>query len=149
MNLKHDWINSLLIALTLTLCMFIVVDITYNEQMWEFSPFAFKTRLQAMGITVVTFFSGSYIYQRIARHFINKSKDKKKASWKEYVLVFLINFVLLNITHTFIQFYVNLNDTFKWGESALISSIVSILYAGTQWNFIQKLYRAKPSTGKG
>ena len=127
MNLKHDWINSLLIALTLTLCMFIVVDITYNERMWEFNPFAFRARLLAIGITITTFFLGSFIYQRIARYSINKSKDKKKASWKEYVLVFLINFTLLNITHTFIQFYVNLNDTFKWGESALINVVVSLI----------------------
>lgn len=127
MNLKHDWINSLLIALTLTLCMFIVVDITYNERMWEFNPFAFRARLLAMGITITIFFLGSFIYQRIARYSINKSKDKKKASWKEYVLVFLINFTLLNITHTFIQFYVNLNDTFKWGESALINVVVSLI----------------------
>ena len=127
MNLKHDWINSLLIALTLTLCMFIVVDITYNERMWEFNPFAFRARLLAMGITITAFFLGSFIYQRIARYFINKSKDKKKASWKEYVLVFLINFTLLNITHTFIQFYVNLNSTFRWGESALINVVVSLM----------------------
>lgn len=127
MNLKHDWINSLLIAVTLTLCMFIVVDITYNERMWEFNPFAFRARLQAMGITITAFFLGSFIYQRIARYSINKSKDKKKASWKEYVLVFLINFTLLNITHTFIQFYVNLNDTFRWGESALINVVVSLI----------------------
>lgn len=127
MNLKHDWINSLLIAVTLTLCMFIVVDITYNERMWEFNPFAFRARLQAMGITITAFFLGSFIYQRIARYSINKSKDKKKANWKEYVLVFLINFTLLNITHTFIQFYVNLNDTFRWGESALINVVVSLI----------------------
>lgn len=127
MNLKHDWINSLLIALTLTLCMFIVVDITYNERMWEFNPFAFRARLLAMGITITIFFLGSFIYQRIGRYSINKSKDKKKASWKEYALVFLINFTLLNITHTFIQFYVNLNDTFKWGESALINVVVSLI----------------------
>lgn len=127
MNLKHDWINSLLIAVTLTLCMFIVVDITYNERMWEFNPFAFRARLQAIGITITAFFLGSFIYQRIARYSINKSKDKKKANWKEYVLVFLINFTLLNITHTFIQFYVNLNDTFRWGESALINVVVSLI----------------------
>ena len=43
------------------------------------------------------------------------------------MLVFLINFTLLNITHTFIQFCVNLNDTFKWGESALINVVVSLM----------------------
>lgn len=59
--------------------MFIVVDITYNERMWEFNPFAFRARLLAMGITITTFFLGSFIYQRIARYFINKSKDKKKS----------------------------------------------------------------------
>lgn len=127
MNLKHDWINSLLIALTLTLCMFIVVDINYNERMWEFNAFTFKARLQAMAITVTTFFLASFIYQRIAHYSINKSKDKKRASWKEYALVFLINFALLNIMHTFIQFYVNLNETFRWGESALINVVVSVL----------------------
>ena len=33
--------------------MFIVVDITYNERMWEFNPFAFRARLLAMGITLL------------------------------------------------------------------------------------------------
>ena len=127
MNSKHEWITNFLIAFAFTICMFIVVDIAYNERIWEFNSFALKARLQAIAITVVTFYLGSYIFQRIAHYFINKSKDKKKASWKEYILVFLINFTLLNILHTFIQFYINKNESFKWVESVLINIVVSLL----------------------
>lgn len=127
MNLKHEWIHSLFIALMLVICFYIIVDITYDEQMWELNPFGFKVRLQAIGITIVTFYLSSYMYRRIAHSFINKSKDEKRANWKEYVFVFLINFIILNIVHTFIQFCINKNDFFNWRESALVNVTVSIM----------------------
>ena len=102
MNLKYEWINTLFIILPLSLCVFIIVDIAYNERIWELDTFAVKARLQALGITVAYFYLLNYIFKRVARFFIDKSKDEKKANWKEYVWVFLINFVFLNIMHTFI-----------------------------------------------
>ena len=96
MNLKYEWINTLFIILPLSLCVFIIVDIAYNERIWELDTFAVKARLQALGITVAYFYLLNYIFKRVARFFIDKSKDEKKANWKEYVWVFLINFVFLN-----------------------------------------------------
>ncbi|WP_165023524.1 sensor histidine kinase [Dysgonomonas sp. ZJ279] len=126
MNLKHEWINSFFIALTLSVCLFIVVDIAYDERIWEFGAFTLKARLQSLGITVVTFYLASYGYQRMAQLFINKNKDKKRANWKEYVFVFLINFILLNFIHIFIIFYITEMD-FRWRESLLINVTGSIL----------------------
>ena len=93
--------------------------------------FAVKARLQALGITVAYFYLLNYIFKRVARFFIDKSKDEKKANWKEYVWVFLINFVFLNIMHTFIMFCITMAGTFKWGESALINvtgALLAFLY---------------------
>lgn len=126
MNSKHEWINTFFLALTLSMCLFIVVDIAYNERMWEFGTFTLKARLQAIGVTVLFFCFGSYIYRRIAHSSINKSKDKKRANWKEYVFVFLINFPLINIVHIFIMFYIT-KMPFSWRESLLINVILSIL----------------------
>lgn len=131
MNLKYEWINTLFIILPLSLCVFIIVDIAYNERIWELDTFAVKARLQALGITVAYFYLLNYIFKRVARFFIDKSKDEKKANWKEYVWVFLINFVFLNIMHTFIMFCITMVGTFKWGESALINvtgALLAFLY---------------------
>ena len=131
MNLKYEWINTLFIILPLSLCVFIIVDIAYNERIWELDTFAVKARLQALGITVAYFYLLNYIFKRVARFFIDKSKDEKKANWKEYVWVFLINFVFLNIMHTFIMFCITMAGTFKWGESALINvtgALLAFLY---------------------
>lgn len=49
MNLKYEWINTLFIILPLSLCVFIIVDIAYNERIWELDTFAVKARLQAFG----------------------------------------------------------------------------------------------------
>ena len=54
MNLKYEWINTLFIILPLSLCVFIIVDIAYNERIWELDTFAVKARLQALGITVAS-----------------------------------------------------------------------------------------------
>jgi sensor histidine kinase YesM len=120
MNLKHEWINSFFIALTLSLCVFIIVDIAYDEQIWKFGAFALKARLQAIGIAVVCFCLLSYIFRRTANSFINKSKDEKRANRKEYVFVFLVSFILLNIAHTFITFYIT-EMGFRWRETLLIN----------------------------
>lgn len=129
MNLKHEWINTFFIALTLSLCLFIVVDIAYDERIWEFGAFTLKARLQSLSITIVSFYFVSYIFRRIAHSFINKSKDQKRANWKEYALVFLIIFILLNIIHLFIMVYITqMYDTFfRWRESLLINVTGSIL----------------------
>ncbi|WP_165042907.1 sensor histidine kinase [Dysgonomonas sp. ZJ709] len=126
MNLKHEWINTFFIALTLSICLFIVVDIAYDERIWEFSAFTLKARIQALGVTFVAFYLASYGYQRMAQLFINKNKDKKRANWKEYVFVFLINFILLNFIHIFIISYITEMD-FRWRESLLINVTGSIL----------------------
>lgn len=126
MNLKHEWINSLFIALMLSLCLYIIVDIAYDERIWEFGAFTLKARIQALGITVVSFYFASYMYRRIAHSFINKSKDKKGVNWKEFALVFLINFIILNIVHIFSVFYIT-EMGFRLRESLLINVTVSIL----------------------
>lgn len=74
MNLKYEWINTLFIILPLSLCVFIIVDIAYNERIWELDTFAVKARLQALGITVAYFYLLNYIFKRVARFFIDKSK---------------------------------------------------------------------------
>lgn len=42
MNLKYEWINTLFIILPLSLCVFIIVDIAYNERIWELDTFSEK-----------------------------------------------------------------------------------------------------------
>ena len=127
MNLKHEWIVTFFLALTLSICLFVVVDIAYDERIWEFGGFTLKARLQALGVTIVSFYLVSSIFRRIAYSFIDKSKDEKRASEKEYMLVFLIIFILLNILHIFIMFYITKAGTFKWGESALINVVGFVL----------------------
>lgn len=127
MRLKNEWINTLFIILALSLCIFIVVDIAYNERIWESTIFAVWVRLQSLGITIAYFYLLNYIFRRMARFFINKSKDEKRADWEEYVFVFLINFVLMNLVHMFIMCYVTKAEAFKWGESALINVIGALL----------------------
>ncbi|MCC8143355.1 MAG: hypothetical protein LUD02_04730 [Tannerellaceae bacterium] len=126
MSTKYEWTNSLFIAFTLALCMFILVDINYNERIWEFDSFALKIRVQAILITIVSFYAGSYLFRRIARYFIRKDTDEKRANWKEYLVVFLINFILINIIHLFIMFHVTAMG-FKWRESLLINVSASVL----------------------
>ncbi|MDD2952226.1 MAG: histidine kinase [Parabacteroides sp.] len=131
MDLKHGWMNIFFIALTLSLCLFIVVDIAYDERIWEFSAISLKARIESLSITIAYFYLLNYLFRRMARLFVNKSRNEKRANWKEYVFVFLINFVLLNILHPFMMFYVMLADTFKWRESLLINvmgTLLSFLY---------------------
>lgn len=54
MNLKHEWVIPFFLALTLSVCLFIIVDITYDERIWEFSFFTLKARVQAFGVTMVS-----------------------------------------------------------------------------------------------
>lgn len=131
MNLKNEWINTLFIILSLSLCIFIIIDIAYNERIWELNTFAIKVRLQSLGITITYFYLLNSIFKRVARSFIDKSKDEKRANWKEYASVFLINFVLLNIMHVFIMSCITMAESFKWGESALVNvtgALLAFLY---------------------
>lgn len=127
MNLKHEWINTFFLAFALSLCVFIVVDVAYNERIWELNTFAIRARIQALGITIAYFYLLNYIFRRIAHFYINKSKDEKRVNWKEYVFVFLINLTLLNTMHTFIMFCITKAEAFKWGESILINVIGALL----------------------
>ncbi|WP_333698053.1 sensor histidine kinase [Bacteroides congonensis] len=127
MNLKNEWVNNLFTILALSSCVFVVVDIAYDERIWELDLFSIKARLQSLGITIAYFYLLNSIFRRIAHFFIDKSKDEKKANWKEYMFVFLINFVLLNIMHAFIMRCVTMAEAFKWGESALINVIGALL----------------------
>lgn len=127
MNVKNKWIQTLFIAFMLSLCVFIVVDIAYDERIWELNAFAIQARLQSLGITIAYFYLLNAIFRRMAHSFIIRSKDEKRANWQEYVFVFLINITLLNVMHTFIMFFVTQSEVFKWGESALINVIGSLL----------------------
>jgi sensor histidine kinase YesM len=66
------------------------------------------------------------MYPRMAQSFIDKSKDKKRANWKEYALVFLINFIILNIIYLFIVFFIT-KMGFRWKELLLNYVTVSAL----------------------
>jgi sensor histidine kinase YesM len=126
MSFMYEWINTFFIAFILSMCLFIFVDIAYDERIWEFGTFTLKARLQAIGITVVCFYLISYAFRRTANSFINKSKDKKRANRKEYAFVFLISFTLINITHAFIMLCIT-KEAFRWRESLLINITVCIL----------------------
>jgi sensor histidine kinase YesM len=126
MNVKHEWINTFFIALTLSVCLFIFVDIAYDERIWEFGTFTLKTRLQAIGVTVVCFYLLSYIFRRIANYFIDRRKPEKRVNLKEYASVFLISFMLLNLGHIFIFSYVT-QMPFRVRESLLINVAGAIL----------------------
>jgi sensor histidine kinase YesM len=126
MNSKNEWINTFFIAFAFSICLFIFVDIAYNERIWEFGAFTLKARLQAIVITIVCFYLLSYIFRKITNFFINKSKDEKRANWKEYVFVFFISFILINISHIFIMLCITKED-FRWRESLLINVTVCIL----------------------
>lgn len=126
MNWKQEWMITFLLALTLSLCLFIVVDIAYDERIWEFGAFTLKARIQAIGVTIGAFCLGSYVFRRIARSFIRKSKNEKKATWKEYALVLLLNLLLLNSIHTFILCFIT-GMQFRWRESLLVNVAGSVL----------------------
>lgn len=118
MNSKHEWINTFFIAFALSMCLFILVDIAYDERMWEFGGFTLKARLQAIIITVICFYLLNYVFRRIAQSFVDK--NKKRTKWKEYLFVLLISFTLLNIIHTFSEFCIT-RMGFRWRESLLIN----------------------------
>ncbi|MDR0349870.1 MAG: histidine kinase [Tannerella sp.] len=130
MNVKHEQLNNFFIALTLSVCLFTVVDIAYDERIWEFSTFTLKARIWALCITVASFYLVNYIFRRIARFFTDKNKDKKSGKRKEYTLVFLVNFILLNAIHLFIMVYITQMYSgafFRWRESVLINVTGSVL----------------------
>lgn len=129
MNIKHEWITHFFLSLVLSICLFIVIDIADGKQIWEIGTFPFsKVRLLYLAVTVVFLYFGSYIYRRLALFFINRNKDKRKANWKEYLFVFLINFVILNVIHVFIAFcIIQMPMSRVWRESPLINVTLSIL----------------------
>lgn len=118
MNSKYEWINTFFIAFALSMCMFILVDIAYDERIWEFGDFTLKARLQAIVITAICFYLLNYVFRRIAQYFIDK--NNKRTKWKEYLFVFLISFILLNIIHAFSVFCIT-KMGFRWRESLLIN----------------------------
>lgn len=118
MNSRYEWINTFFIAFALSMCLFILVDIAYDERMWEFGGFTLKARLQAIVITFICFYLLNYVFRRIAQSFIDK--NKKRTKWKEYLFVFLISFTILNIMHTFSMFCIT-KMGFRWRESLLIN----------------------------
>jgi len=126
MNQKKAWINTSYIAVILAICFFIIIDIAYDERSWEFTGFTLKARLQSIGVTVVTFLLGSYMYQQMAQYFISKNRNDKRTNWKEYILIFLMNFITINIVHVFIMVYVT-EMHFRWKESLLVNVMASIL----------------------
>lgn len=50
MSVKNEYINTLFIALMLSSCVFLVVDIAYGERIWELDTFAIKARVKAMSL---------------------------------------------------------------------------------------------------
>ncbi|MCD7901219.1 MAG: histidine kinase [Bacteroides sp.] len=126
MRKKNEWINSYFIALLFSMCFFVVVDIAYDDPIWEFQSFALWARLQNIVLIMVVFFVAGYYYQRIAHHFFDKSNGKNKANRKEYVFVFLINLIAFNIVYMFIIYFIT-EEGFRWKEFLLNNSTVPIL----------------------
>ena len=126
MNLKHDRIIIFFLALTLSICFFVVVDIAYDERIWEFGAFTLKARLQAFGITAVSFYLSSYFFRRTAHFFINKAKGERIVNRKEYMFVFAIILILLNIIYIFVAFYIT-GMGFRWREALLVNMVGSTL----------------------
>lgn len=126
MKLKQEWLSTFFIALTLSVCVFLFVDIAYNERIWEFGVFTLKARLQAIGVTFVFFYLLSHVFRWIANSSVRRSDVDKKVSRKEYILVFLISFILINIAHLFIMHCIT-QQTFRWRESLLINVTVCLL----------------------
>lgn len=126
MESKYEWVTTLFIALTLSLCIFLVIDIVYDERIWELKPFTIKARLKALAVILVYFYFLNYVFRKMARSFVNKSKHEKRASWKEYLFVFLISFPLLNLAHFIIMFGITM-ESFRWKESLLVNVVVTVL----------------------
>jgi len=118
MNVKHEWLNTFLLAVTFTLCSFIVIDSAYEEPFWAFSSYALKLRIQTFSLALVFYCFGGYLYHRVAPYFINKNKDNKRTNWKEYLLVFLINFIFINIEY-FLMVSLIIKEGLKWKELIL------------------------------
>ena len=88
MNLKNEWVNNLFTILALSSCVFVVVDIAYDERIWELDLFSIKARLQSLGITIAYFYLLNSIFRRIAHFFIEKAKTRRKRTGKNICLFF-------------------------------------------------------------
>jgi len=118
MDVKQEWLNTFLLALTFTICTFIVVDSAYEEPFWEFSPYAIKLRFKTFCLALIFYCFAGYAYHRLAPYFIKKSKDKKRTNWKEYAFVFLVNFIFINIEYFLMVFFI-IKEGLKWKELLL------------------------------
>lgn len=121
---KHEWVNTLFIALALTICLLTIIDIAYDMPIWEFNIYELRTRIKSFAINFSAFYVGAYGCRRIARYFINKGNIK--ANWKEYILVYLLVFVILNITFLYAVYNIT-NMGFRWKEAVLINMVVPVL----------------------
>lgn len=126
MNVKNEWLNTFLLAVAFTICAFIVIDSAFEEPLWEFSPMALKMRFQSFGLALVGICFAGYFYHRLAPYLINKNKDNKRRNWKEYLFVFLINFIVINIFYFFTVFFIT-KMGFRWKEVLLNYVTLSIL----------------------
>jgi len=126
MNIKHEWINTFLLALAFSICTFIVIDSAYEDPIWGFASFALKARIQSFFLTIIAFCFAGYSYQRLSHYFIDKSKDKKIANWKEYTFIFLISFLILNIVYLFTVFFIT-QEGLRWKELLLNYVVGSVL----------------------
>jgi len=126
MNIKNEWLNTFLLAVTFTICTFIVIDSAYEDPFWAFTPYALKLRVQTFSLALVFYCFAGYMYHRVAPYFINKSKDKRRTSWKEYTLIFLTNFIVLNIEYSIMVFFI-IKEGLKWKELILNYVVVSAL----------------------
>jgi len=118
MNFKNERLNTFLLALTFTICTFIVIDSAYEDPFWEFSPYALKLRVQTFCLAFAFYCFGGYAYHRLAPYFIKKSKDKKRTNWKEYTFVFLVNFIFINIEYFLMVSFI-IKEGLKWKELLL------------------------------
>lgn len=143
MNSKHERISILFLAIIFTICIFIVVDSAYEDPFWEFNTYALKIRLQSLILCLISFYLAGFGYQHLATYFIGKSKDKKIATWKEYLFVFLINFVFLNILYLVTIYFIT-KMGFRWKELMInyvtLSVLLLLFYMLVRNRFLFKSY---------
>lgn len=125
-NWKREWMNIILLAVTFTICIFIVIDSAYEDPIWGFKAVAIKMRLQTIVISLVAFCFAGYMYRQTARSYINKNKGGKGTIWKEYVRVFIVNFIVLNIVYFFMLYFIS-DMGFRWKELLLNYVTISII----------------------
>lgn len=126
MDKKRERLNILLLTITFTICIFIVVDSAYENPIWEFNAIGIKMRIQNTILTLVSFYFAGVMYQWAARWFINRSKDKKGAIWKEYAIIFVINFIILNIVYFCMLYFIS-DRGLRWKELLVNYVTISVM----------------------